>query len=292
MKKLILNIRYINQLTFVYTSAIFSIISLIGVFVPLNEIINSGFSTIKKISISVSILFGIWLMTFFICGAYTCSRKCYKVLNLNGGYGVYVKYGDLFSTEGLAKKERKRNIVIPVNRCFDTLVDDDLISSRTLHGQAVQKLNSSHREGELNEKIQRKLADGNFVFEKLDEEQKRKGNLKRYNAGTIVEIPAENGVTFFLLALTKFDKDLHAHVTDFEYVSVLMKLLIYNTKRSQGNPLLIPLIGAGAAGIQKDERDILEFIIKLIKLNKRTINSDIYIIINENAKDRVPIMDL
>ena len=162
------------------------------------------------------------------------------------------------------KKERKRNIVIPVNRCFDTLVDDDLISSRTLHGQAVQKLNSSHREGELNEKIQRKLADRNFVFEKLDEEQKRKGNLKRYNAGTIVEIPAENGVTFFLLALTKFDKDLHAHVTDFEYVSVLMKLLIYNTKRSQGNPLLIPLIGAGAAGIQKDERDIRVY----YKINK------------------------
>ena len=33
----------------------------------------------------------------------------------------------------------RRNLVIPVNRCFDTLVDDNLISSKTIHGNLMQK---------------------------------------------------------------------------------------------------------------------------------------------------------
>ncbi len=34
----------------------------------------------------------------------------------------------------------KRNIVISVNRCFDTLVDEDLVSTDRLHGYVMNRL--------------------------------------------------------------------------------------------------------------------------------------------------------
>ena len=35
---------------------------------------------------------------------------------------------------------RRRNIVISVNRCFDTIVDDNLISRTTQHGRIMREL--------------------------------------------------------------------------------------------------------------------------------------------------------
>ena len=52
-------------------------------------------------------------------------KNKYEVLELNGGYHVYVQYGDLFSEAEVTNPSMRRNIVIPVNRCFDTKVDDD-----------------------------------------------------------------------------------------------------------------------------------------------------------------------
>jgi hypothetical protein len=85
---------------------------------------------------------------------------------------------------------------------------------------------------------------------------------------------------------------LHAHTSDEEYVLALMKMIIYSNKRSQGFPLLVPLIGAGAADTKKQERDILEFLVKLIKMNRNLINCDVHIIVRNTAKNRVAITNL
>ena len=57
------------------------------------------------------------------------------VLDADNGHHVYVEYGDL-----LAESDKERIIVITANRCFDTIVDNDLISSASIHGMAVQKI--------------------------------------------------------------------------------------------------------------------------------------------------------
>ncbi len=123
--------------------------------------------------------------------------------------------------------------------------------------------------------------------------QKKAGNLKRYESGTIVELPGENGIVYYLLGLTTFDHELHANVSDEEYVLSLIRLLIYNNKHSQGYPLILPLIGAGAANnSSKSEQDILEYIVKLIKINKELINSDIHIIVRESGRSDIAITNL
>ena len=41
---------------------------------------------------------------------------------------------------GYIKYDERRNIVVSVNRCFDTIVDNDLISDRTQHGRVMNDL--------------------------------------------------------------------------------------------------------------------------------------------------------
>ena len=54
----------------------------------------------------------------------------------------------------------------------------------------------------------------------------------------------------------------------------------------------MPLIGAGASDLQKNEKDILDYLIKLIQLNKNLINSDIHIVIRSSGKDSIGISGL
>lgn len=293
MKRILSNFRYILKISFKYTGIIFAILGFIGVFAPLNDIFSVEKSLIKKILISCFILIGIWLVLFLTSCIFIYYKKCYEILYLGNGHHMYVQYGDIFSARGL-KGDVTRNIVIPVNRCFDTIIDDDLISSRTLHGMSMKKMYSQHiyTQEELNRLIQEILSNNEIKYKMISIQNKRKGNLKRYETGTVVEIPKDEKITYFFLALTSFDKDLHAHIEDEEYVLALMRLLMYNNKRSQGKPLFIPLIGSGAADTKKDEQDILEYFVKFIKMYRKLINCDVHIVVRNDAEDAVSITAL
>lgn len=72
----------------------------------------------------------------------------------------------------------------------------------------------------------------------------------------------------------------------------MQKLIQYCCDRSQQFPVAIPLIGAGLSRANKRERFILEFIVKLLKMNQELIKSDIYIIVRDSGKDTIEITDL
>ncbi len=293
MKRIWLNIRYIVALSVKYTGIIYALLGFIGTFVPLSDIFYAEITLIKRIVVSCCILLGIWVIVFVVSCIYVYNKKRYQILDVGNGHGVYVQYGDIFSCCSGEHIEEK-NIIIPVNRCFDTIIDDDLISRRTLHGIAMDKLYSNHiyTQEKLNDKIQTILTSNKNKYETISIRNKRKGNLKRYEVGTVVEIPGEVGITYFFLGLTEFDRDLHAHTEDEDYVLALIRMLVYNNKRSQGRPLFVPLIGAGAANTKKEERDILEYLVKLIKLNRKLINCDLYIVIRDSTKDSIRITGL
>ena len=54
----------------------------------------------------------------------------------------------------------------------------------------------------------------------------------------------------------------------------------------------MPLIGAGASETKKSERDILEYLVKLLKMNKELINSDIHIVVRDSGKESIAITDI
>ena len=274
-----------------HTEFIFAALGFVGLFIPFSEVFKESTKLYTKILVATLLFFAIWSFLLVFGFLYLWWKKRYEVLNFGNGHSLFVQYGDIFKD---SKKDNCRNIVIPVNRCFDTIVDDDLISNNTLHGTLVNYLisNNLFNINKLNDEIIESLQKNGYQYTLLTSEEKRKGNLKRFDAGAIAEIKGMQGETFFLLGLTEFDKNLHAHVSDEDYITSLIRLILYINIRSQGNTVYLPLIGAGAADTKKSEQDILEYLVKLIKLNQKLINCDIHIVIRKNGRDKIQIIGI
>lgn len=306
MKKLFRRIKvnqsYIFRFACKWTAAVYAVLGFVETFASLDVCVflkqflsvNSP-STLICVLGSIAILLLVFI-SFFLCALVRVIKKQrYELMEVCDGHRVYVQYGDVFSPDEVKNPEEQRNIIIPVNRCFDTKIDDDLVSSKTIHGICMRRLYEKglFTEETLSEAIQ------NFLDEKVQIEpevilrsEKRSGNLKRYPAGTVAEIKVSETCTYFFLALSWFDQNLHANTSDEEYVVALVKLLKWCNMRSQKYPIVMPLIGAGASDLRKSEKDILEYLIKLIQMNKNLINSDIHIVIRSSGKDSIGISSL
>lgn len=126
----------------------------------------------------------------------------------------------------------------------------------------------------------------------LTRAEKRKGNLYRFELGTIAEIYESDTCTFFFLALSRFNSNLIACTKQEDYMIAIQRLIEYCSERSQGYPIVMPLIGAGLSKTKNDERSMLEFIVKLLKMNKNIINSDVHIVVRNNGEETVSITEL
>lgn len=93
-----------------------------------------------KVLVSILILMGVWLLCFIGVSVYVLFKLKRKLMDGRNGKSVYVMYGDLFSKKIVKKTDTRRNICFDVNRCFDTIENDHLIASSTLHGIALNKL--------------------------------------------------------------------------------------------------------------------------------------------------------
>ncbi len=294
MRKIWINRKYILRKGSQISAYIFSIIGFIGIFAPLSDVFPKEMNVIIKILISGGVCACVWVITCGIIARWFNKEKMLEVFEISNDCHVYVQYGDIFSSDVIKTENKKRNIVIPVNRCFDTIVDNDLISEKTLHGIAFSKLYEAgiYDENSLNDAIQDKLAQQHIIPQDILSEDKRAGNLKRYPVGSIAEISISDECTYFLLGLSTFNYNLKAETSMEDYVLAMQKLIQYCCDRSQQFPVAIPLIGAGLSRANKRERFILEFIVKLLKMNQELIKSDIYIIVRDSGKDTIEITDL
>lgn len=274
------NIRYINNLGKKYTAGIFSALGAIAIFFPINEYINS---IIYKILAIISII-----VIMYVLAVVSHLFKNKKEILSQNGKKVIVEYGDIFS-----KKYCSKILVIPVNRCFDTIVDNDLISEDKLHGRVIKEIiSSSEQEAKnINTTIQTKLNEQNLEFELLEKADKRKGNLKRYPAGTVVEYKALKNIYYFL-GLSILDKNLHAQYTEEDQILAIQRLLEYHNIHGNGKDIVTPIIGGGNTGTNKDEKTILNMMVQLIRFNQNNINSNINIVVRKSAKNEVGILDL
>lgn len=295
MKKIWVNKNYIVMLACKWTTYLFSFLGFIGTFVSLGEIIPESWSFLCRLLLSFLILVVSWMILLIMCVLWFEKQKRFPIFKVNNNFHVYVQYGDVFSENEVVNPNERRNIVIPVNRCFDTIVDNDLVSEKSLHGMAFKKIYADgiYDEDTLNKALLDDLTNRQRLkADTLIRTEKRGGNLNRFQPGTIAEIHESNTCTFFFLALSKFDSNLTGHTTQEEYVLALQRLIEYCSDRSQGYPIVIPLIGAGLSKTKNDERSMLEFIVKLLKMNKSIINSDVHIVVRNNGEETVSITEL
>lgn len=265
----------------------------ISTWVPTDEYILKEESWWIRILASGLILFAVWIVCFIVSAAAVCIRKRVEAFQTGQGHHVYVQYGDFFDANLVNHPEKRRNLVLAVNRCFDTIVDDDLIRSGSLHGQVIKRIcgTGEYSWDTLNTLLQNKLKGQGDAAVQLESYQKRKGNLLRYSPGTIVEFELSDKECYFLVGFTWLDESLHAQYSEEDFQITMIKILEYCQKRSQGYPLVIPLIGSMTAGATGYARaDILQYLVKFLKLNEKLINSDIYIVVSEEDRNSIPII--
>ena len=154
--RLWINKSAIFKLACTYTGVVFTFWGFVSLFNPLDGILPNDISFFCKLLIGFLVLLTVFILSVFVAGYYVLSSNQVCLGESLTKKSIYVKYGDMYSPDIIEKGyNERRAVVIPVNRCFDTIVDDHLVSRNTLHGRAFQELYSNHRftPESLNERI-------------------------------------------------------------------------------------------------------------------------------------------
>lgn len=288
-----INIIPIVKLGLTICGSLFSFLAILISFFSWSEIgINSVWI---KILIFMSIcLFSFILAAFLIVFIFKTKRIWTK-----GENKVSAFYGDIINLSFNLKSKQKRIIVIPVNDCFDTIVESSneknnnpLISANTIHGKWIENMNKKLNVSSkvINQRIQNNLKLNGYLPEKVyKKEEKNKGNLDSYALGTTAIIDGGNNVVFYLLVISKFDLNNKAQVTKRKLRDCIESLLDFYDKQGQGDTLYIPLVGTGRSRAGLTHKQSLDIIKSCILTSEKQINGSIEIVVYNSDKDKVSI---
>ena len=299
MKQLFIRIKLnrsaIIKSTLAAVGSLYTIWGFVSLFEPLNGLFCDDTSVWIRLGVGLGVLLGITIIAFISCSIYYLRSDCTCVLTSNSGKKVYVKYGDICSSDIIKEGYSKRmNVVIPVNRCFDTIVDDSLISQNTLHGKIMKDLykKGTFDPDTLNDKIQESLSQSKYHSEILTVKKKPSGNIKRYTCGAVAEIKVSDCLTYFFLGLTTFNESLTASATKKEFAEAVQRMIEFCNARAQGYPVVLPLMGTGLSRTNIKGEDALNYLVSAFRINIDIINNDFYIVVWKGLKDKISIMNL
>lgn len=289
-----LNCTVIIKETVFIASGIFTLLSIFLSFVSWNEIgINQ---TCSKFFIFI----GIIIISVLLAILNSCFFTNENVIWKNGTGKIIVRYGDIMKIAS-KKDDDKKIIVIPVNTCFDTIVDSDIalwekpiVSPNTIHGKWINHIiNSGISQSEIDEKIQKYIRENNIIPSKeLSIEQKARGNRLCYKRGTVIPFSNEENVIFFLLVLSEFDFNNNAQCNKDELIDCIKSLISFYDKRGQGFKMYLPLMGTNLSRVGLSHKDALNKITTLFKLYNDQIHGEVNIVVYDKDKDKVSILDV
>ena len=286
-----LNFKFLLKRSGTLVGILYSILGFIATWCSLENILSSSTAIWRKLTISCLILFVTLLVSFITTAIWYYLNNTVCVIKKGNGRKVFVRYGD-FITELKQGTENRRNFIIPSNRCFDTIVDDKIISSNTIQGQFLKHIYSINlfSPSYLSLTIEKALT--NKSKEILSDEEKPAGNKIRYPIGTIADIEAQYDIHYFLLGLSEFDRDLTAHISKEDFVIAVQRMIEYCSKHSQGYPVILPLIGSGLSRTNISKNEVLRYLIRALEINKDIINCDFHIVVWEQDKEEISITNL
>lgn len=294
VKRIWLNKSAIYRKACAYVGIAFTLWGFVSLFSPLDGILNPSATLWCKLMIGLLVLTIVAGISFVIASIEVLCTNANTVFSSKTGHKTVVQYGDMYSPDVVEKGyDERRNIVISANRCFDTIVDDDLISYTTQHGRIMKELYSTNAydENSLNVALRQSLSRIQPEVH-LTADEKPKGNLDRYACGTVAELTVSDKLTYFFLGLSKFDDQLTASTTKAEYVLALQKLIEFCNARSQGYPIILPLMGTGLSRANISHEEALGYMIGALKMNIDIINCDFHIVVWKGMKDKVSIKNL
>lgn len=294
-KRFKINLEIICKNASSWTGAVYAALGFVAMFSSLEPVFESlGITTFWcKLLVSVGILAGVFLICFVVATIVVWRKKQVKVLEGIDGHSVYVVYGDLFDTHVVPSGTKRRNVCFAVNRCFDTVVDNKLISEETLHGMAFKKLYDSgtFTPASLDSAIQASIIQG-AKSKMLTIKQKPAGNLKRYEVGTGADLEISESLHYFLIGIGKMNENLKNKAENGDYCLAIQKMIEFFDTYSQGYPVLMPIVGAGLTRLGQDPSDLLKYLIQCLALNKSHLSSDVYIVLREEDREKISIANL
>lgn len=222
------------------------------------------------------ILAGIYLVIWW------CANNLKKVTIKIDGTTVTVKSGDIFNEPGLK--------AIAFNEYFDTVVDNNLISERSLNGLFLKsKLNGTIEE--LDVEIEQ------FPFEEgevLQRDVSRvAGKSIKFKLGTIFVKD-----DFLLTAMSKFDASNRANLTMPEYLEFLINFWDGVNKVYAQRSVVTPIFGSGITRIlghrNITDEDLLKIMLWTFRISEMRFKypANLTIVVHEDKIDQVNLLDL
>lgn len=254
-----------------YTSTISTIFSLLLIFVDI--------PTENKITLGVIFLFTLSLLYF---GIWLKSNNLTEVnLDVEGSI-VTVKAGDLFLQDGFK--------VIAFNEYFDTQVDDNIISHKSLNGLYID----NHLSGPVSDLDQRV---SNYKFDEdeiLEVNQDRKvGKKQKYSLGTIFV-----NEDYLLTAFSKFDDKNRAFLTMPDYLGFLINFWDKVNRIYAQKSVSVPIFGSGITRIKEhkniSDEDLLKIMLWTFRISEMRFKfpAKLTIVIHKDKIDKINLLDI
>lgn len=209
------------------------------------------------------------------------SKRFQKISLIINQSDVEVSFGDIdFSSNGI--------IVINFNEYFDTLVDEKIISSKTLNGKFI----TSHINNlkDFDEYIEESIPES-FIIEK-NITRKNGGKTTKYQLGTMCYYK-----NYALLAFSHFDCDNEANLTQMDYVICLLNMWKNLNIHYAQKEIFVPLMGLGITrfkDIKIQPQELLRMLIWTFKISQKKFAepSKVHILINNKLKNQINLSEL
>lgn len=293
LDKIKLNVVWICKQAIYICGSLFSLVAVITSFITWDEL---GIEKQKRLLILGTII----LFSFVVSIIYILGVKRKNIIWKSGNGKLQVCYGNVIKLGNRKHNNKEQIIVIPVNTCFDTLVDNDitlvdkpLISPKSIHGQWI---NTTVNNGITLEELDSKIAQSIHVHNiqpvgSYTRQEKLRGKRDVYPLGTVIPISLNGNTTFFLFALSELDENNKAQCSERDFVDGLVQLINFYDDRGQGFEMFLPLMGTGMSRVNIQHQDALRKIKATFELHRNKIKGTVNIVIYSKDSDKVSIFD-
>ncbi len=225
--------------------------------------------------IRIGVVIGIFLLLYMISYIIIGNIFSDSVKLIIRNTSVSIECGDIFNVSGLR--------VIGCDTHFSTIVDDVIISKKSLHGQLIMK----HAD---KDEIEAAIT---IEANKLGL-QKNGNGLYDFPLGTIIRYDSSvDNNTYLMLAMTELNEQYEAHTNMAKFELMLMKMWKEISRVYALNNVVLPLLGTGISRFDdgpKDKEDLLRCMLCTLNSSGITLKSKVKIIIYGDAKD-IPLYE-
>ena len=198
--------------------------------------------------------FGVLILTYLVIW-YRANNLTDINIDLDGS-NVNIKCGDLFLENGLK--------TIPFNEYFDTVVDDKIISNKSLNGIFINRF--------FNDKISEL---NNFIVENSENSDIINSQYPRSRGGKNVKFKLSTSFVyndFIITAFSKFDEYNKATLTMPEYIEFLINFWDRVNRIYAQQSVSVPIFGSGLTRIKEHknigDEDLLKIMLWTFKLSE------------------------